>query len=831
MYRNFSTLFYSITVLCLLFSTSCSKKEEEEVKSAIVVTNFTLASFVSELVDSKDILVFDPLPVWEDPMTWSPSASEIETMNLAKPLVFIAGEAPLWIQQLDQSIKVVDVLADSSDSFRPAMDPEQAQVIFSLLEGEIVETFPEVHIKFSAWDFLDEIESQESKWQKLPKLTDLPKGINDGVMRQSASATFLEVINANYQLYSQAAEKTLRDQKLAEEQEKQKSLTYEGGILPILENSCIDCHNETDQEGDLNFDLYLKESLAAMQPELWEKVAKVISLGQMPPDDYDAKLTENEKAKLYNWSKSLNDKWDSGQMGKDPGKTTVHRLNKNEYNYTIRDLFKIGVNPSKNFPEDGGGEGGFDNNADSLFLPPLLVENYFKSASTIVDAVYADPQSRARYLFEKPVGTSPEKAAQKVLNYWATFIYRKPANEEELARLLGLFKEELAKDKKYDEAMKMPLYAMLMSPNFLYRSSLTEEQEDPYPLNDFELASKLSYFLWSSMPDLELFKLAADGKLSEESILEEQILRMLQDKKSKALGMHFGGQWFGWEKLRSSANPDQEKYPEFNMDLRVAFYHESRMFFNDLVTTNGSIYKFLDSDYTFLNERLAKFYKIPDVKGTELRRVKLKDKNRGGVLGMGSVLTSTSIALRSSPSIRGAYVLRDILGIPLPEPPMNVEQLPEDDREIGAMSFRETLAEHRTNPNCNSCHAEIDPIGFGLEAFDAIGRFRTHQNGVKLDTTGTMPDGTEFTSPADLKKALLKNKEIFARNTVEKMLVYALGRDLTPYDRPVAKDITDKVVQDNGSIQTAFIEVIKSYPFTHRRSDTYQPEPPTLSKK
>lgn len=828
MSRFFREMIRTVLAVSLVVLTCCSEKAEvkEEVKPSIVVTNFTVYSFVDELVVSESANILNPIPVGKSPLEWKPSAAEIEEMNRLKPLVFIAGGNPSWVEKLSESIKVVDVLASASEPFSPASDLKQAQSIYKVVAREIVDVYPDVDIKDSALDFIYEIERAEVRWSKLPNLEENPEGLKDGLIRHSRNDKFLDVVAQNYDLYSDLEQEKVRlaeEQAREEERLKNLSLTYEGGVVPILERSCIDCHNGIDEEGDLNLKLYLKEDIASMHPKLWEKVSKVVSLEQMPPSDHEEQLTSEDKVRLKNWSLSLSEKWDAGEMGKDPGKTTVHRLNKNEYNYTVRDLFGLNIRPADNFPEDGGGEGGFDNNADSLYMQPLLVENYFKSAGLIVDSVYSSRSVLSRYLIARPAGKTAEAAAQEVIERWVTRIYRKPANEEEVSRLVALFSREYAKKSDYNESMKTPLYAMLVSPNFLYRSALGEEKTEAYPLSDYELASKLSYFLWSSMPDDELFRLAADGRLTDEKVLEEQVKRMLLDKKANSLGMHFGGQWFGWENLRSSANPDSKKFPEFTMNLRIAFYQESRLFFNDLVQSNGSIYKFLDSDYTFLNERLANFYRIPNVKGGEMRKVKLTDENRGGVIGMGSVLTSTSLALRSSPSIRGAYVLRDILGVHLPEAPMDVEQLPEDDRAIGAMTFRETLNEHRDNPNCSSCHGEIDPIGFGLESFDAIGRFRTHQNGVKLDASGVMFDGTQIVSPADLRKALMKNKELFVRNSVEKMLIYALGRDLTPYDRPVAKSIYDKVIQDDGSIQTAFIEVVKSYPFRYQRGEITKP--------
>ncbi len=373
--------------------------------------------------------------------------------------------------------------------------------------------------------------------------------------------------------------------------------------------------------------------------------------------------------------------------------------------------------------------------------------------------------------------------------------------------------------KNHTKAMRDPLIMMLVSPSFLYRSEIRiADGGETVNLEEFELANRLSYFLWASMPDQELFTLANEKKLSDPKILEEQVIRMLKDDKARALSMHLGGQWFGWEQLRSSANPDTGKFPMFDFALRVDMYRESSAFFDNLLKENGSIYDLIDSDYGFLNNRLAKLYGVSGVEGAELRKVKFDNPNRGGVLGMGSVLVTTSMPMRTSPSIRGAYVLESLLGDEPPTPPMDVEQLPSDDAEIETKTFRETLEQHRDNPSCRSCHALIDPLGFGLEGFDAIGRWRTTQNGEEIDTTGVTPEGDEFSGPAGLKKLLLSRKDEFARHTTEKFLSYALGRELTPYDRPVVYDITKKVMTDNGSIHSLVMGIATSHPFLNRKN-------------
>ena len=373
--------------------------------------------------------------------------------------------------------------------------------------------------------------------------------------------------------------------------------------------------------------------------------------------------------------------------------------------------------------------------------------------------------------------------------------------------------------------MKMPLVAILISPRFLYRPETEKNVRGPYEVDDYDLANRLSYFLWSSMPDDRLFELAASGKLRDPEVFEGEVIRMLGDAKAKSLSMHFAGQWFGWEELRSRVDPDTRKFPEFTFRMRVLMYQESSSFFEHLVRENGSLLDLIDSDYVFVNEDLARHYGIPGVAGPEIRKVASNSPHRGGVLGMASVLTATSLPLRTSPAIRGSWVLTEVLGTPTPAPPMNVPQLPEDDRAIEEATFRKSLEAHRENPNCRACHERIDPLGFGLENFDAIGRWREQQNGHPLDTAGVLPDGTRFASPADLKKILLDQKALFAHNAARKTLTYALARELTPYDRPTVEAIARTLVENDFQTHTLFVEVAKSYPFQHRRNGDYRPQP------
>lgn len=600
--------------------------------------------------------------------------------------------------------------------------------------------------------------------------------------------------------------------------------SFHGTVQPFLDRYCLECHDGVTAEGEINFENHTDLAREVQRPDFWEHVADLIEMGEMPPRKETRQPSRKQREQVITWAEALAHRWESGAMGEDPGRTTIRRLNKVEYNYTIRDLFGLVLRPADNFPEDSGGEAGFDNNADALFLPPLLMENYIEAAGLIVEAVYRNPGARARYLFEAPDGQQgPKVQARKILQYWATRAYRRPVGKSELDRLVTIFERELPKKKRFDLAMKMPLVAILISPRFLYRPEREKDAKGPYRVDDYDLANRLSYFLWSSMPDDRLFELAGTGKLKEPAVFEGEVIRLLNDPKAKALSMHFAGQWFGWEELRSRVDPDTRKFPEFTFRMRVLMYQESSSYFESLVRENGNLLDLIDSDYVFVNEDLARHYGIPGVTGTEIRKVASNSSHRGGVLGMASVLTATSLPLRTSPAIRGSWVLTEVLGTPTPAPPMNVPQLPEDDRAIEEATFRKSLEAHRENPNCRACHERIDPLGFGLENFDAIGRWRTQQNGNTLDTVGVLPDGTRFSNPADLKKILLDQKELFAHNAARKTLTYALARELTPYDRPTVKAIAEELIASNFQTHTLFLEVAKSYPFRHRRNGDYQP--------
>jgi hypothetical protein len=349
-------------------------------------------------------------------------------------------------------------------------------------------------------------------------------------------------------------------------------------------------------------------------------------------------------------------------------------------------------------------------------------------------------------------------------------------------------------------------------------------QEKPYALSGYELATRLSYFIWASMPDAELLALAGEGRLTDPAQLEAQVLRMLADPKSRAFSEDFASQWLRTRELRTWVAPAPEKFPQFTADLRDAFYREPVEFFSGLIRGNGTLIDLLQSDYTYANETLARFYGIEGVRGPDFRRVRLQNPNRGGVLGMGGVLTLTSYARRTSPVLRGKWVMEEILGSPPPPPPpfVNTQKVSSEKAKDG-LTFRQRLERHREDPRCAGCHARMDPLGFGLENFDPIGAWRERNLNAPVDAGGQLVSGEKFTGPAELKNLLLDRKDTFVRTLTEKLLAYALGRGLEAADWITVREISAAVAADHYRIQRLILEVTRSYPFLYRRPAMPQP--------
>jgi hypothetical protein len=377
-----------------------------------------------------------------------------------------------------------------------------------------------------------------------------------------------------------------------------------------------------------------------------------------------------------------------------------------------------------------------------------------------------------------------------------------------------------AEGQTVEQGIQLAIQAMLVSPHFLFRI-----ERDPNPtdavtahrVSDIELASRLSYFLWSSMPDDELLGLAEAGKLRVPAVLDAQVKRMIADSRSAALVDNFAGQWLEVRNL-DSVKPDPGKFPTWGPELRDAMRTETRLFFESLLRENRPISEFLDAHYTFLNERLAKHYGIDGVIGPEFRRVELSGGQRGGILSHASVLTVSSYPTRTSPVIRGKYVLQNILGAPPPPPPPDVPVL--DEAAVGNTgSMRQQLDLHRSNATCASCHARMDVLGFGLENYDAIGRWRAMDGKFPVDASGTFPNGKSFSTPEQMRTLLKDDLPAFSRCLIEKMLTYALGRGLERYDSRTVDAINRMLTASGSGLQTLVVEVVRSLPFQSRRGE------------
>lgn len=396
--------------------------------------------------------------------------------------------------------------------------------------------------------------------------------------------------------------------------------------------------------------------------------------------------------------------------------------------------------------------------------------------------------------------------ARELLAKFLRRAFRRTVKDEEIDRYVKLF--EKGKGESFEKAMLLPLQAALVSPHFLFRIEPDVGEQAVRPLTDEELASRLSYFLWSSMPDDELLDLAAKGELRKS--LAGQVRRMLRDPRSTAFAENFGSQWLQTRRLEVAA-PDPGIFPTFDEDLRQAMMAEPVLFLESIVREDRSCIEILDSNYTFVNERLAKHYGIEGVSGPQMRRVRVPDRRRGGVLTMAGVLTSSSMPTRTSPVKRGKWVLEVILGTPPPPPLPDAPALKEQHEEKGTL--RERLERHRSDARCASCHATMDPIGFGFENYDALGAWRESE-----DTSATLPDGRSFTGPVELKALILEKKDEFVRCLVEKMLTYALGRGLECADAPVVRRIAKAVVADEYRITRLILEIVQSHPFQNRRN-------------
>ncbi len=561
-------------------------------------------------------------------------------------------------------------------------------------------------------------------------------------------------------------------------------------------------------------------------PEDAEYVISVVPDGPLYIEPHELEVTlDGARVELLTIGRTLAPGERRGEYAAEADARDVRlRVNAGPHQVGVAFLQKTAAEPERTRklylrPFTGEGSGG-----DSRYQPyvdRITITGPFESSGS---RPAVDTPSRARLFICRPRSGDAESAsacAAEILATLARRAFRRPVDGDDVQRLLTFF-EQGAATGGFDAGIELALRRLLVSPEFLFR--IVEDPDGaapgtPYALSDLELASRLSFFLWSSIPDDELLDAAIRGELQDPALLEAQTRRMLADSRAHALVTNFAGQWLS---LRNAAavQPDEDLFPDFGEDLRRGFRRETELLFESILQENRSVVDLLAADYTFLNERLARHYGIPNVRGSHFRRVTLDDPARGGLLGHGSILTVTSYANRTSPVLRGKWVLENILGTPPPPPPADVPPL-EASTDGGTLTMREAMAQHRANPVCASCHQLMDPPGLALEPFDAIGRWRTPNERIEsADLSGVLPDGATFDGPAGLKQALLAHPDRFVTTVTEKLLTYAVGRGVEYYDAPAVRAITRAAAPEDYRLTALILGVVKSVPFRMRSTQS-----------
>jgi hypothetical protein len=741
-----------------------------------------------------------------------------------------------------------------------------------------------------------------------------------------------------------------------------KSAPLPKHVTAFLKEHCYVCHGPDKKRASLALHVFNDEISILKDRKRWQHVVHMVFSGEMPPQEKPRPKLQDVDAFL----KTVNDIFDrhDRSAGRDPGRVTMRRLNRTEYNNTIRDLVGVDFQPAADFPSDDVGYG-FDNIGDVLTISPLLMERYLAAAEAIVNraivvgdpprpgsrrlvAQFLEPRMRGEprireltkdelsapfklnregdYTFRvrmsgRPAdGANPRvallsgdkelqvvevKAAEKkaevyeaklhlkegevrvsakllnpggdppravfvsyfemfgpadtyppshkklmaakdgnvesqtreILERFATRAYRRPATKDEVERLVNFALDAEKKGDRWEAAVGLAMQAGLCSPKFLFRVELDHRPGDkgPHPIDDYQLASRLSYFLWNTMPDDELFALAGAKQLHAN--LEAQVRRLLKDPKASALVESFAVQWLQLRPLQNHT-PDPELFDDFSDKLRADMLTETELFFGEILKEDRSILDLIDSNYSFVNERLARHYGV-EYPGKSNRfggfggrrrfggnekfeKVIFKNGERGGLLTQASILTVNSNPTRTNPVKRGKWVLEQLLGTPPPPPPPDVPELPENKEKLQG-TLRQRLEQHRKDPACANCHAKMDPLGLAFENYDAIGRFRAKEDGAEIDPSGVLPNGQKFNGPAELKKILLEKKDLFSRCLTEKMLTYAIGRGLDYYDKSAVDRIVAALAKNDYRFSTLVVEICKSDPFVLRRGKDQNP--------
>jgi hypothetical protein len=590
----------------------------------------------------------------------------------------------------------------------------------------------------------------------------------------------------------------------------------------LLGTYCRNCHQGKSSAG--GFDLAEVASPASLRTEAqrWGRIQTRVRVGEMPPRGLPAPAVD-QREEFAQWVEGAL-RAEACEGGLTAGPAPLRRLNRDEYTATVNDLLDIHLDIGQALPVDGAGGEGFDNAAETLFLSPLHSEKYLEVAKFAMDFAAKEYKSRTKILVAKPgPGVTPNQAAHEILKAFLPRAFRRPVEESEIAPYMDLFRAAEKQGQAFEPAIFFALRSALVSPLFLFRVEPPNTGATAKPVDQYALASRLSYFLWGSMPDELLFDLAAEGKLQNPEVLKVLIPRMLHNDKSLVFAQRFVDQWLRTRELTGDKAPDAKLFPTYASDeeLRGDIRMQPVLFWRELLVRNLSVLNLIDSKYTIGTSNLEKHFgiELPLNKNAKKQPqwVELPaNSHRGGLLGMPAVLAVSSYPYRTSPVLRGAWILDSMLGTPPPPPPPNVPALEEGHPGAPPKSVRERLTQHRANAVCASCHSRIDPLGFALENYDPIGHWRDEDGGKPVDSSGQLPDGTKFQGPDGLKAALLDRKDLFLRNLTDKLLGYALGRGLTLTDSCTVDSIVTQVKQSDYRAQALIEAIVLSVPFRYQ---------------
>lgn len=555
-------------------------------------------------------------------------------------------------------------------------------------------------------------------------------------------------------------------------------------------------------------------------PQKWTGAALRVRNGEMPPKGSPSPSLE-ERESFSQWVE-ITVRAEACADGPTPGPAPLRRLNRDEYAATIGDLLETRLDLARFLPVDPAGGEGFDNAGETLFLSPIHSEKYLEAAKFVLQFASTESRARARFLSVRPgPGVPADEAARRNLEIFLPRAFRRPVDSADIAPYLNLFQEASKLGEPFDSAMLFAVRGVLISPQFLFLAEPPNPSPEIRPLNQYALASRLSYFLWGSMPDELLFDIAAAGRLHDPEVLRAQVGRMLRNPKAFEFAERFVEQWLHTRELGGEKAPDPELFPEYykDEDIRSDIRYQPIFFFREIFAKKNSVLDFLDSKFTIATRRLANLYQMKVERSVTQQPVRVElaeGSNRGGLLGMAAVMAVSSHPYRTSPVLRGAWVLDSILGTPPPPPPPNVPALEDDRKSAAPRSVRERLSLHRENPACASCHSRIDPLGFALDNYDVIGRWRTEEGGKPVDPSGELPDGTRINGPGELRSILMERKDLFVRNLTTKMLGYALGRGLTLKDSCAVDSIVAEVKAKDYDAQRLVQAIVLSMPFRYQ---------------